>query len=243
MSDVVARLRGAGYKVKNKRQWDSRYLGTYALRLRSKPVDFPVDHFFAHITVTEGKGDEGVREVEQIGMDRFGSAISYNWVVCHSNHTIYVGMPLGAKGAHTVNDKKVAGFPENLNYHGHAVAFLGMPGDEFCLECAELFAAIAAAERIEGVARDTAKFLPHSQFAAKDCPTDAVRDKLKAINALTDAMVKVNLAVGAPETRVERAKAQLEAVLAELDKVPVTRVRVHKAKKTIKEATEKLPER
>lgn len=188
MNDVIVRLRAAGFKVKTRRQWGSKQASVYAERLRSKPVDFPVDHMFAHITVTSKRGDEGARQVEEIGMERFGSGVSYNWLVDHTDHVIREGQPLAAKGTHTVNDKNVAGFPYNLNYAGHAVAFVGMPGEEFCPKCAELFAAIMAAEKIEGVMREGAQFLPHSKFAAKDCPTDAVRDRLPQVMKLQRKM-------------------------------------------------------
>lgn len=197
MNDVIRRLRAGGYKVKTRRQWGSQCAPVYAYRLRSKPVDFPVSHMFAHITVTSKNGDEGAREVEQIGLDRFGSGVSYNWLVDHQTHTIYEGMPLAAKGTHTVNNKEVPGFPvppESLNYIGHAVAFMAMPGDVFCNKCAELFAAIMAAEKIEDVLRDGAHYLPHSKFAAKDCPTDAVRDKLPQIHRLQRKMRQEALA-------------------------------------------------
>lgn len=193
MNDVIQRLRAAGYQVKNRRQWGARHLPVYAYRRRTMPVDLPVNFAFAHITVTSQDGDAGARLVEQIGFDRFGSGVSYQWLVDHETHCIYEGMPLDAKGTHTVNDKDVEGFPYNLNYFGHAVAFMAMPGDEFCRECEELYAAILAAEKIEGHMRDSARYLPHSMFAAKDCPTDAVRDALPRIQKLANRMVRENL--------------------------------------------------
>ena len=241
MNDVIARLRSAGYSVRTRKQWGSQQAGVYAERRRSKPVDFPVDFVFAHITVTKKHGDEGAREVEEIGVSRFGSGVSYNWLVDHETHAIYEGQPLDAKGTHTVNDREVPGFPENLNYVGHAVALIGMPGDEFCDECAELFAAIQAAERIEGVLRDSAGYLPHSTFAAKDCPGDNVRDALAEINAEADRMVADGyLQKG---TRVTRVKRRLAKLVNELDKAPKKRKLVHEAKDELTAIVEKLPER
>lgn len=188
MNAVVRRLRAGGYRVRTRNQWGSKQAQVYGYRLRAKPVDLPVDHMFAHITVTDEDGDAGARQVERIGMDRFGSGVSYNWLVDHETHTIFEGQPLMAKGAHTVNDKKVPGYPENLNYFGHAVAFMAKPGDPFCDECEELFAAIMAASKLEDVVRDEAVYLPHSKFAAKDCPTDVVRDALPRIHKLEREM-------------------------------------------------------
>lgn len=188
-NDVIARLRAARYRVKTRAQWGSKQENIYAYRLRTKPVHLPVRAMFAHITVTSVNGDAGARQVEQIGVDRFGSGVSYNWLVDHETHTIYEGQPLRAKGTHTINDKNVAGFPYNLNYYGHAVAFMAMPGDEFCGKCEELFAAIQAAERIEGYVVNSVGYLPHSKFAFKDCPTDPVRNALPRINKRADELV------------------------------------------------------
>lgn len=243
-NDVIRRLRAGGYKVRTREQWGSTEAETYAYRLRTKPVDFPVSHMFAHITVTKKNGNEGAREVEQIGMERFGSGVSYQWLVDHETHTIFEGQPLAAKGTHTVNDKRVPGFPmppESCNYVGHAVAFMAVPGDEFCDECAEMFAAIMAAEKIEDVLRDDARYHPHSKFAAKDCPTDAVRDQLPEIHRMAVRMVRENL--GRRETRVARVKDELEELIETLDKVPAKRKRVHKAKADLKAAAEQLPEK
>lgn len=219
-NDVIARLRAAGYRVRTRRQWGSKCAGVYAERLRSKPVDLPVSYIFAHITVTSVNGDEGARLIEQIGMERFGSGVSYNWMVDHETHTIYEGQPLHAKGTHTVNDKNVAGYPYNLNYAGHAVAFMAMPGDKFCAKCEELFAAIQAAERLEDTLRETAAYLPHSKFAWKDCPTDAVRNALPRINKLADEMVN-----GKALTQFREDPQPEPAPKPELPKVSLSAVR------------------
>lgn len=210
--DVLARLKAAGFKVKTRSEWGSTEAAIYAERLRTKPVDFPVSFMFAHITVTSVNGDAGARQVEQIGMERFGSGVSYNWLVDHETHTIYEGQPLAAKGTHTVNDLGVAGFPYNLNYAGHAVAFMAMPGDTFCDRCAEMFAAIQAAERLEDVARGDVQFFPHSKFAAKDCPTDAVRNRLDAINKRADEMVAAK-ALTKPVDDPTKPNVSLKALL------------------------------
>lgn len=211
---VIHRLRRAGYTVKKRHQWGSKHGDIYGYRLAHKPVHFPVRYMFAHITVTSVDGDAGAREVEEIGVERFGSGMSYNWLVDHETHTIYEGQPLAAKGAHTINDKNVAGFPENLNYYGHAVAFMAMPGDKFCDECEELYAAIQAAERLENVAVDVVGYLPHSKFAWKDCPTDAVRNALPRINELADQMVRDGM-VKQARSRGKRRKRHVPRVSLE----------------------------
>ena len=183
MTETIQRLRRAGYKIRTKQEWGSKELPIYGERLRSKPVKVPADFGFVHITVTNDHGDEGMRVVERIGKERFGTGCSYNWVVDHeTDHTIYVGQPLRAKGAHTVNDKGVKGFPYNLNYFGHAVAFMGNVDDEVCDECVDTIAAIFAAEKLEDVLRIGDNIFPHRKFAAKSCPGDKLNARMRDIS-------------------------------------------------------------
>lgn len=181
--DTINRLRAAGYKIRTRGEWGSKELSNYAWRLRTKPVDFPVSYGFVHISVTKEHGDAGMRLIERIGQDRFGTGCSYNWVVDHkTDHTIYLGQPLAAKGAHTVNEKGVGHFPYNLNYHGHAVAFMGMVEDEVCDECIDTIAAIFAAEKLEDVMRIGDNIFPHRKFAAKSCPGDKLYARMRDIS-------------------------------------------------------------
>lgn len=205
---VISRLREAGFKVKTHEQWGSKQRDVYAWRLRNKPVDVPVRYGFLHITVTNKHGDEGARLVEEIGMERFGTGCSYNWMVDHVTHTIYQGQFLEAKGAHTLNEKGVQGFPYNLNYWGHAVAIMGDVEDPVCDKCVELIAAIFAAEQLQNVMVKGAHIYPHRTFAAKSCPGD------KAVARLTDIHDRVTLMVKEqalrPPTLVEKANDLLE---------------------------------
>lgn len=235
MTDTINRLRSGGYKIRTKEQWGSKHLPLYGERLRSKPVDFPVAYGFVHITVTHSHGDQGMRDIEQIGVDRFGTGVSYNWVVDHkTDHTIYIGQPLAAKGAHTVNNKNVAGFPYNLNYFGHAVAYMGDVTDPVCDDCVDTIAAIFAAEQIEGPMRSGAGIYPHRKFAAKSCPGDKLNARMDDIVKLVGLKVKHGLSAGNKPSRIEQARVLLE----QADKAAKSPAR----KKKIQAGLDELPE-
>lgn len=208
MTDTIQRLRRGGYKIRTKEQWGSKQLPLYGWRLRTKPVDFPVDYGFVHISVTHTHGDEGMRDIEEIGVDRFGTGVSYNWVIDHkTDHTIYIGQPLAAKGAHTVNDKNVKGFPNNLNYFGHAVAFMGDVNDTVCDECVDTIAAIFASEKLEGVMRIGDNIYPHRKFAAKSCPGDKLYDRMRDISDLVARKVRAgDVCAGRPAAKKAAVK-------------------------------------
>lgn len=231
--DTINRLRAAGYRIRTRGEWGSKELSTYAWRLRTKPVDFPVSYGFVHITVTEEHGDAGMRLLERIGKQRFGSGVSYNWVIDHkTDHTIYLGQPLAAKGTHTVNDFHLAGFPYNLNYAGHAVAYMGNVDDEVCDECIDTIAAIFAAEKLEGVLRIGDNIFPHRKFAAKSCPGDKLNARMRDIS---DA-VKRKVDAGNLRADHKRVAARPAPVLAK-PKPAKPRVSLAAAKR----AAEKAP--
>lgn len=180
---VIARLRELGFDVITRQEWGSVYGVEYASRRQHKSVDLPVRYAFQHITVTRNTSNfaADMRTLERIGYERFQSGISYNWAVDPDTGMIGEGMPLDAKGTHTVNVKNVSGYPENLNYYGHAIACIGMPGlqpsEKFELACV----AILRASWDTDVMRDECEYLPHSMFAFKDCPTQPIRNRMAAI--------------------------------------------------------------
>lgn len=180
---VIARLRELGFDVVTRKEWGTVHESLYQSRRKTKTVDLPVRYAFQHITVTRNTSNfaADMRTLERIGYERFQSGISYNWAVDPDTGVIGEGQPLDAKGTHTVNDKGVAGYPENLNYYGHAIACIGMPGlqpsQKFELACV----AILRASWDEDVMRDECEYLPHSKFANKDCPTQPIRNRMAAI--------------------------------------------------------------
>lgn len=191
---VISRLRDMGFSVRSRSDWGSRHESLYQRRRETHPFDLPAKYGFAHISVTFDSGpltgnfDADMRTVERIGFERFGSGFSYNWGIDPITGMIGEGQPLDAKGTHTVNDKGISGFPHNLNLHGHAIAILGMPGVKASEKCILAYAAIMYAEQMEGAMVKNAPLYPHSKFAAKDCPTATIRDRIPEILHLVPTM-------------------------------------------------------
>lgn len=186
---MVAELRRMGYLVRRQGEWGSRYISSYQARRIDMPVKLPAPFAYQHITVTRDDGiltgnfDADMRELERIGYERFRSGISYNWPVDAITGMIGEGMPVDAKGTHTVNDKNVPGFPNNLNYYGNALAMIGMPGTRPTTKFIGASAAILAVSWKLNILQDFSPYFPHSKFAAKDCPTDFVRAVMPLIHA------------------------------------------------------------
>lgn len=179
---VVSRLELMGRQVRTRQEWGTRYEDIYQWRRLHLPVALPVPYAFGHITVTFDSGSltgdfgQDMKTIERIGYERFGTGISYTWGVDAITGMIGEGMPVDAKGAHTINEKMVDGYPYNLNYHGHAIAVIGMPGVVPSAECIKSMGAILRASWDEGVMDYYAPFLPHNKFAAKACPTPNIEN-------------------------------------------------------------------
>lgn len=190
---VVANARRRGVRVFTRAQWGSQFREVYAARLRLTaeghwgPFRRTADTLVWHITVTRDDGPlpgefaADMREVERIGWERFRSGFSYNAGIDPVTGFVGMGMPLLAKGTHTVNDKGQPNFTHDQNMVARAIAWLGMPGmkpTERALEAASQF--VAALMDEEAITNDP-DALPHSFFAAKDCPTDAGRAAIAPI--------------------------------------------------------------
>ena len=190
MADDLQRrvLRNAarrGVKIRTRAQWGSKHADTYKTRLITRRVTLAkADTFVSHITVTRDDGpltgdfDTDMREVEQIGWDRFKTGFSYNFGIDHLDGMIGVGMPLMAAGSHTLNDKGVPNYSANQNYVARAAAWMAMPGMVPSDVAKEAFAQLLAAMMNEGALTQGFDFKPHSFFAAKDCPTQPGRDAM-----------------------------------------------------------------
>ncbi len=182
--DVVAILQDLKVDVLQRGQWGAKHEAVYQLRRKTKPALQPADTVVQHITVTLDHGPltgdfkRDVQTVERIGYERFQSGISYNWIVDMETGMVAVGMPLDAKGTHTVNDKKVPGFSRDQNYAARAIAVLGMPGDKLSRKARRSIVRILAAMIEAGAITATFDYEPHSKFAWKDCPSNATRDRM-----------------------------------------------------------------
>jgi len=185
MSEVVERLQDMGFPVMNRRMWGSVRESLYTRRLQTHPAQKPARYGFGHITVTKDTGNfpADMRTLERIGFERFGTGISYTWVIDNDTGMIGEGHPLGAKGSHTVNKKNVPGFPYDLNRYGHGIALLGMPGIRPSMKFQLSFAAILRATWDEGWMTNDSPLYPHFKFAYKDCPTVPVAQTLPVIRA------------------------------------------------------------
>lgn len=181
---VVLNLRDQGFQVYTRRQWGAEYGSVYAERRKTKPALIPADTVVQHITVTidtgplSGDFKTDMRRLEQIGYERFKTGISYNWVVDMQTGEIGQGMPLDAKGAHTVNNKDVPNYSYDQNYAARAIAVLGMPKDYPSLYAQSSIVGILVAMMEEGAITTGFDYVPHSIFTAKDCPCDPTRDRM-----------------------------------------------------------------
>lgn len=199
-SAVVNRLHIMGCKVLDRSQWGTKYEALYQKRRVTKKFigdRGKAKYAFSHISVTRDDGPSDadfaadMRELERIGYERFLSGISYNWAVDLENGTIGEGMPLDAKGTHTVNNKHVGGYEYDLNAYGHAIVGIGMPGAKPTNAFVASVAAIIAAERDLGLMVEDSDLLPHSMFAAKDCPTTAIRNRIPEIEMLVPQIGRI----------------------------------------------------
>lgn len=190
---VVNAARRRGAHVLTHDQWGSKEKRLYAeRRMLTQAGHWPgfvkcVDTIVIHITVTFDsgvlKGDfkDDCQLVERIGKERFNSGVSYNFMVDMKTGMAAVGQPIDSKGTHTVNDKNVAGFSNDQNLKARAIACLGMPGDQLHAEAVETIVDLLVAMWETGHLTDDPDILPHSFFAYKDCPTEAVRQAIPII--------------------------------------------------------------
>lgn len=182
-----------GVKVLSHKAWGSRFPGVYAWRREHKPHGLlpgrPVDTLWQHVTVTFDSGlligdfREDVRLIERIGMERFGSGVSYNVVFDMARGWAAIGQPFDAKGTHTVMDKHQRGFSYDQNAVALAFAVLGVCADKLSARAREAMARGIAAAMDVGALTAKPDYLPHSFAAYKDCPCDETRDAMAGVMA------------------------------------------------------------
>ena len=175
-------LRAQGLQIASRRAWGSRY--NYS---SPRTLYLPTRYLFLHIAVVRDRDDrvstehEVCRMIENIGIQRFpNTGISYNAMVFDTGR-IYDGQPLPRRGAHTLNEYGIRGYPYNLNYYGHAVVLPQMPADPVTDEQVDSVARWGAAVVRAGYSRAN-RFLPHRMFAPKDCPGDRAVARLDEFN-------------------------------------------------------------
>lgn len=184
---VVRNARARGLTVLTRAQWGTGHADLYAWRRKHKPHHLlpthPVDTIWQHITVTEPTGDFRVdcQKVEAIGFSRFATGCSYNFMVDMTTGKVGVGMPLDAKGAHTLNDKGTPGYSFDQNAVAVAIAVVGMPDTPLTFKARRAIAHLIAALMDEGAVTPGHDYVPHSLVAAKDCPCSSTRSAMPQI--------------------------------------------------------------
>lgn len=180
---VVRRAQQRGVVVLTRTQWGSRYAAVYAWRRIWKKAKQPADTVVQHISVTNPSGDfkDDARTIERIGYERFKTGFSYNFAVDMATGHVAVGQPLDAKGAHTLNDKNVPGYSYDQNLVARAIVVVGMPGTPLSKAAELAITNLLAAMVEQGAITEGFDYVPHSMFAAKDCPCDPTRDRMPAI--------------------------------------------------------------
>ena len=185
MANWVTLLRNSGVPVQTREQWEAKY--RYSANSMGKPR-----YAFLHITVTNPTGNiaKDSQTVERIGIQRFpNTGISYTALV-HQGGTVCIGQPDGRRGAHTLNDKNIAGFPHNLNAVGDAISFVANVQHAFTEKEAESVARYFAARQLAGVANYDGKIRMHRDFAWKECPGTKAMAWITKINQKYTAYVK-----------------------------------------------------
>ena len=199
---IVRMCRREGVPIVTRRQWKSGHRALYQWRRLHKPHallgrGLPADTLVQHITVTidDGtlRGDffNDMLEVERIGYERFKSGFSYNFGWDMKTGMIGLGMPITAKGTHTVNDKGVSGYSYDQNYVALAIGAIGMPGDIPTQEALDILAKFISILIRCGALTMEHDYDPHSKFAYKDCPTDALRNAMPYVNRKARRLVRI----------------------------------------------------
>lgn len=183
---VIRNARKRGCKVYTRKAWLCPNLAVYQWRRRfRKHKPMPSDTLWQHITVTRRSNMRAdMRTLHRIGMERFGSGVSYNFAVDMLTGEIGLGQSLDAKGTHTVNDKGIPGYSHDQNLVSHAIAFVGMPGAKVTEKAIQSISRLVAALIDEGALTVGHDYNPHSMVAFKDCPTHNVRKVMERINTI-----------------------------------------------------------
>lgn len=193
---IIPTLRGWGVECFTRSEWGSprEADGSYARRRSTHPMPpGPADFHYLHITVTRDtdlvrEGKAGARQVEGYGYST-PPMVSYQDLVTNEGR-YFQGQDYGTKGTHTVNDKKVPGFPRDLNLVGYACALMQNVGDEVTDVQVDVVARVFAARELAGLVKRGAPIYPHRKFAAKACPGDKAVARLDEIRRLKDHYVR-----------------------------------------------------
>lgn len=183
----------------------------------AKSVSEPAGLVFVHITITNPKSYASdaahARAVEAIGISRFpNTGISYNRLIMQSGRA-YEGQPMGRRGAHTINDKKLAhcvspGCPSkggpippatiNLNTRVRAYAICQNVSDAVTDAQLDSLARTIAADVLAGMVARDFDLHGHRCTAPKDCPAAKMWARMGELRKLIDHYIKVGFGVKPP---------------------------------------------
>lgn len=221
---IIPTLRDAGVDAMSRNQWGSprQRDGDYADRRRTHPMPAgPARYHFLHITVTDDtdtplEGAAGARRVESYGLST-PPMVSYQDLVTNEGR-YFQGQNYGTKGTHTINDKKIGGFPHDLNLYGYAAAVMQNVGDAVSDVQVEVLAKVFAARELLGLVRRGAPIYPHRMFAWKSCPGDLAFARLGEIARLKNSYVRAGRLPGTEpkEWDAMATKAEIRDVVAEV---------------------------
>ncbi|HSV37427.1 MAG TPA: hypothetical protein VLI04_01585 [Nocardioidaceae bacterium] len=208
---IIPTLRGWGVECFTRSEWGSprEADGSYARRRSTHPMPAgPAAYHYLHITVTRDsdtvrEGKAGARQIEGYGYST-PPMVSYQDLVTNEGR-YFQGQDYGTKGTHTVNDKRVPGFPRDLNLVGYACALMQNVGDEVTDIQVDVVARVFAARELAGLVKRGAPIYPHRKFAAKGCPGDKAVARLDEIRRLKDHYVRTAQQEDAMPTRLRRA--------------------------------------
>lgn len=196
---VIKQLRAAGVECYTRAEWGSprERDGSYAHRRSTHRMPAgPASYHFLHITVTprptgEAESKAEARRVESYGLST-PAMVSYQDLVTNEGRYLQ-GQDYGTKGTHTINDKRVPGFPMDLNLEGYATALLQNVDDEVTDDQVRVVAMVFAARELAGLVRRGAPIYPHRTFDWKECPGDKAVARLQEISRLRTHYVKTGL--------------------------------------------------
>lgn len=203
MTSIVAQQRAEereGLVLRRRSQWNARFDYT-----NSRPVDEPATRLFLHITITNPSNyrsnDAHARAVEAIGISRFpNTGVSYNAGVM-PDASAYEFQPVGRRGAHTVNDKRLSDCVTsgcsnrgssltapswNLNINARSVVLCQNVDDEVTRAQIHQAAKIAAAWKRAGFVHRRARWHGHRCVAWKSCPGDKAWRWMSELENLTE---------------------------------------------------------
>lgn len=175
---VIRNARSKGVTIVGRRGWRNISL-VYAIRRKTRRhallPEHPADTLWQHITVTPVEPIRpAMRRLHDIGMDRFGSGVSYNFAVHPVTGEVGLGQALDAKGTHTLNLKRIQGYSFDQNAVSLAVVVIGMPGVQMTDKAIHAQSLLIAAMIEEKALTFGHDYNPHRMVAAKDCPTDNI---------------------------------------------------------------------